>query len=974
MRFIRACLIAASCILVFLGSAWAQSVTIGADAVWAGGPRSGNGNVLSAQIAKLAKAATIESLSFYVKAASGNLILGIYDATGPGGGPGALKASTASFAPTKGWNTVNVATPVSLAAGSYWLAFLPSSSALVFLETHVTGNCKYYSYAFGGLPGNFSTSPASCNPTMWSFYATLTTASATAVNGACGSSNGGSASSAPTANLCSAGTASTVSGSGPWTWTCAGSGGGTTASCSALDPPPPVNGACGSASGASVSTAPTANFCSAGTASSVSGSGPWSWNCAGGNGGSTASCSDQLASSGSGSTGSSGSDPTAGVLPSYNDAYANWKNAGLVTVGGIPNRTTQCGATLTPSGGDDLSQITAAIAACPAGDVLQLGPGTFQITMSEYILLNKSITIRGTGTCNNASSPYCQTVIAVSNGMLPVYGGNRCGTLSALVTCNSNPVFYVAPQPMFVNTWTGCTFGVNCTGNSGTYALAADAAQGQTTIQLVSTTGLSTGMWVRIDEASGAVSEAGPAGGTVFAAPDLTASGSPATGKIAYAGSGVEDGTLYGALHDRETSEIHLISSIGPGPCPGPGCTVTFDSPLTIAYRQSGNHYAQVYAPNHAFLQEAGIENLTITRATQGPIMMMFCAYCWAKGIETEMWSTGVVFNNSVRDELVDSYLNNCANCENNGAEYPLAIDGATTEMLVTNNIITLGGKGMVGRASGGGNVVSYNYVDQTFYEADDIGNWWLDMSLNGSHYTGSHHTLFEGNWADNCDNDNTHGNVVYHTYFRNWCTGLRSNFTDPSLSTPTSTTYNPADAAVSDVNGIAYAAGNSYPYPAAPLRPAGMMSLDYWMAFVGNVLGESGVTNAAHGWAYQISQQGASGNHIWMLGWGGVSTQDANLTGAAGSYFFRHGNYDYYNNAIVDWVSGYSLTLPNSFYLTSQPAFFNTVATCTYTWPWVNPSGGTVVHTASGGGSCTSYSGLPAKARYDAGTPFTQP
>ena len=32
-----------------------------------------------------------------------------------------------------------------------------------------------------------------------------------------------------------------------------------------------------------------------------------------------------------------GSDPTVGVLPPYNDVYANWANAGLRSVGGIPH-------------------------------------------------------------------------------------------------------------------------------------------------------------------------------------------------------------------------------------------------------------------------------------------------------------------------------------------------------------------------------------------------------------------------------------------------------------------------------------------------------------------------------------------------------------------------------------------------------------------------------------------------------------
>src|SRR5262249_40774998 len=130
-----------------------------------------------------------------------------------------------------GWNTARVATPVLLPAGSYWLAFLPSNNGLDFLKTNVAGNCKYYSFKYNALPSKFSTPPASCNPTIWSFYATLT-ASSTVVNGACGSANGATVSTKPTANLCTAGTASTVAGSGPWSWTCAGSNGGSTATCS----------------------------------------------------------------------------------------------------------------------------------------------------------------------------------------------------------------------------------------------------------------------------------------------------------------------------------------------------------------------------------------------------------------------------------------------------------------------------------------------------------------------------------------------------------------------------------------------------------------------------------------------------------------------------------------------------------------------------------------------------------------------
>jgi hypothetical protein len=57
--------------------------------------------------------------------------------------------------------------------------------------------------------------------------------SACPVNGVCGSNNGGTFTAVPTANLCTSGIASAVTGSGPWSWSCAGTSGGTNASCTA---------------------------------------------------------------------------------------------------------------------------------------------------------------------------------------------------------------------------------------------------------------------------------------------------------------------------------------------------------------------------------------------------------------------------------------------------------------------------------------------------------------------------------------------------------------------------------------------------------------------------------------------------------------------------------------------------------------------------------------------------------------------
>jgi len=132
---------------------------------------SGYGNWLIAQRTTLGQTGTILSMSFYVKTPSGNLRLGIYDATGPNGGPGALKAQTAGFTPVSGWNTQNVISQVSLPPGTYWLAFLMSSDTMV-IKAAASGQAKGYTYYYGPLPATFSTSPTS-DTYHWSFYATL---------------------------------------------------------------------------------------------------------------------------------------------------------------------------------------------------------------------------------------------------------------------------------------------------------------------------------------------------------------------------------------------------------------------------------------------------------------------------------------------------------------------------------------------------------------------------------------------------------------------------------------------------------------------------------------------------------------------------------------------------------------------------------------------------------------------------------
>ena len=80
-------------------------------------------------------------------------------------------------------------------------------------------------------------------------------------------------------------------GTGPWNWVCDGTNGGmNSGTCTAPLQTAAVNGACGTANGQTLGAAPVTGLCAAGTATGVSGTGPWTWVCDGLNGGTTATC------------------------------------------------------------------------------------------------------------------------------------------------------------------------------------------------------------------------------------------------------------------------------------------------------------------------------------------------------------------------------------------------------------------------------------------------------------------------------------------------------------------------------------------------------------------------------------------------------------------------------------------------------------------------------------------------------------
>lgn len=119
--------------------------------------------------------------------------------------------------------TLNCASPVT-AGNSTSCTAAPASG---FITQSISG-C-------GGVPSSagvnsYTTADVTANCIVSATFAAVVVP----VNGACGAANGVPSLVAPSANLCSAGTASAVaSGTSSFTWSCDGSGGGSSASCAA---------------------------------------------------------------------------------------------------------------------------------------------------------------------------------------------------------------------------------------------------------------------------------------------------------------------------------------------------------------------------------------------------------------------------------------------------------------------------------------------------------------------------------------------------------------------------------------------------------------------------------------------------------------------------------------------------------------------------------------------------------------------
>jgi hypothetical protein len=507
---------------------------------------------------------------------------------------------------------------------------------------------------------------------------------------------------------------------------------------------------------------------------------------------------------------------------------------------GLPQRTTVC-ATVNPGG-----NIQAAINGCPANQVVQLGAGTF--TISSTIQLKSNVVLRGAGSGTGG------TTIVKSNG----------GTVIAIGTQRDR---------------------ICAAGNGQGVALTADGAKETNTLTIGSAAAnFAVGDLVLVDQ--------------IDVSPVVL-------GDCSYNNLKRNNGDGW-----RSLSQVDEVVAVNAG-----SGTLTLGSPLHWTFQAGGSTRAEVVRVTSApTVKWAGIEHLHLQGGSRGSYLgqsaggidISNAAYCWVKDVQTDATNDGmhVRLGGTYRSVVRDSYFHHSATYGFGQDCYGIVLGCGVAETLVENNIVRYMNKPIMFQISGGGNVIGYNYADNSWAD-----NTWQEVNID-SHCSFSHMELMEGNLAPHMGATSTHGNAGYFTFFRNYSS---THFADPSV----------ADTNLARTGNIT-----------ALELEAGAVGMNV----VGNVLGAAGITQQ-----YDHFSNGSPGA-IYELGNGGGGQNDI-----AATSLFRTGNYDYFHNS-TQWDGSTVVPIPSSLYLSGAPAWWPSGTA----WPWVGPDLSPMVKT------------LPAKVRSD--------
>jgi hypothetical protein len=566
----------------------------------------------------------------------------------------------------------------------------------------------------------------------------------------------------------------------------------------------------------------------------------------------------------------------------------DWSTAGVT--GGIPNRTTIC-ATLNP--GATAAQINSAISSCPAGQVVKLNAGTYNIGGVDFGGGKSNVTLRGAGAD--------QTFLVFNNDV-------GCHGFLADVCMESSDLNWRGGPSNLVN-WT------------------AGYAKGTTTVTLASVPNLKVGSPLILDQ----LDDSSDSGGIMV----TDSNGTMSSTSPGISGPYSLEGNGGGAQRPgRQQLQVVTVTGCGGVTTPGAACSGT-NVAVTISPGLHMPNWRASQSPNAWWAtspsQGLGLENMSLDHSGTGVagIEVFNCLNCWVSGVRSV--NTGrahVQVLLSARVTVRDSYFFLTQNSVSQSYGFECFTG---SDLLVENNIFqAIASPEMINGACSG-LVVAYNFSINNYYSASSRYN--LPATMN--HTAGTDNILYEGNSGNQLNGDVFHGTHHFITAFRNRWSG-----TQPACW----------------VSGSPYASA-TFGSCNNNLVPISLSSFSRFYNLVGNVLGTSGTNTTYENYTGGPNSGvsifdlgfGNTENSVvvppdpnvrtTLMRWGNYDTVRAsvqfnaaevpsNLTGAQAAY----------SNPVPA-----SQTLPPSFYLPGRPAWWPAGKP----WPAIGPdiTGGNVAN-----------------------------
>jgi hypothetical protein len=527
----------------------------------------------------------------------------------------------------------------------------------------------------------------------------------------------------------------------------------------------------------------------------------------------------------------------------------------------LPVRTTTC-ATVPMQSGDATSAIQNALNGCEGkNQVVLLAAGTF--TTSATINVPSGVVLRGAG-----------SDAATGTTLLSTHGGPvvSIGTTQDTVCYNSG--FVSSSQPL----------------------LTMDATKETATVSVASVSGFSAGDLALIDQADDSEVSEG------------------------------DCGSIFKRTNNYGVSERVEVSAVS-------GTTLTLTTPLHWTFKTA--QQAQLSKVSATPTKWAGVESLLVQGGrpggypgqNAGGIDVSNAAYSWVKDVQVDGTTSGMPIRlaGTYRCVVRDSHFHNSYSYGFAQDNYGIVLACGAADNLVENNIARFMNKPILFNNSGGGNVVGYNYADNSWACDGNNDDGFQEVNID-CHCAFPHMELMEGNWAPHMGASITHGNAGYLTYFRNYASSQWS----PS-------TANQATSAI------------IWSQPFAP-QYSNVASLqfdtpDLDMTVIGNVLGSTanaslglpadlGTTSTGQGAAAATSKVYSATNSSLVI-------YEVDPTSVSWTSIWLQGNFDTVN-AKVMWnastltanLPASTQTLPASLYYASKPGWWPAGTA----WPWVGP------------------------------------